>query len=211
MIILHRAYILALLLLTDLIYCQDSLSKKVKEPYFRKEEILHNGKRYRKYNSYVTLGGGYLGSSMRDDVQKTVGFDFHFHIRRQYFQTGLQMSGDEFLSNNNVQAHLGYGLRKEKATANYAVFGGITYYTGVIGILDSAQGSVPKYYQGIGFYASAQAVLKLSYDLGAGMELFGEINQDQTMGGLRFILFFSGSYRGPKKNFNPNVRSEQIK
>ena len=54
--------------------------------YFRKEEIIHDGKRYRKYNDYLTIGGSFFNSSLRSAGQQGVGLDFHFHIRRQYFQ-----------------------------------------------------------------------------------------------------------------------------
>jgi hypothetical protein len=184
---------------------------KKKPEYFRKEELIFDGKRYRKYNNYVTVGGGFLVSSLRDDVDKGVGADFHFHIRRQYFQAGVLMSGPEFLSNNNVQGHFGYGLRRERANSNLAIYGGVTYFTGVVTLSDSALGIVPYYYDGVGLYLSAQAITKLTYDIGAGAEAFAEYSRRQQIIGFRIILFFSGGYRGPKKNFNPNVRSETPK
>jgi len=157
------------------------------------------------------MGGGALASSFRSDIQENIGFDYNFHIRRKYMQIGILMSGDRFLSNNNIEAHIGYGLRKETKQANLSVYGGITYFTGVIGIPDSAQGSIPFYYQGIGAYFSAQAIKKITYDIGLGVEFFGEYNHTQRILGFKFVLFFSGSYRGLKKNYNPNVRSENKK
>jgi hypothetical protein len=118
------------------------------------------------------------------------------------------MSGAEFLSNNNIQGHLGYGLRKEKNTSNFAIFGGLSYFTGVIAIEDPKFGLIPLYYQSAGVYFSAQAIIKFTYDIGMGVEAFGEYSPSQSSLGIKFIMFFSGSYRGPKKNFNVNVRSE---
>ncbi|MBK9285528.1 MAG: hypothetical protein IPM51_14600 [Sphingobacteriaceae bacterium] len=163
---------------------------------------------YRKYNNYATFGAGYLSSSRRSDISKTIGIDFQFHIRREQFQIGMNMSGPEFLSNNNLQGHFGYGWRKEKNKSNIAVFGGLSYYTGVLAIEDTALGIIPYYYEGFGLYASAQFITKFTYDIGMGIEGFGELSPGQSSIGIKFILFFSGAYRGPKKNYNVNVRSE---
>lgn len=177
---------------------------KKKPPYDRKEEIIHNGKRYRIHNNYLTLGGGFLNASNRGESQKTLGIDFQFHIRRQHFQTGVMMSGPDFGDNNHVQGHVGYGYRREGRYSNLAAFAGANYFTGVEGVA----GSPPVFYQGAGGYACIQAVSKFTYDIGLGIELFVDVSKRQNMFGFRIIAFFSGSYRGPKRNFNPNVRSE---
>ena len=182
-----------------------------KPPYDRKEEILHAGKRYRIYNNYLTIGGSFFNSNLRTDVQKGVGLDYHFHIKRHYFQTGFSISGYEFLENNQTQARFGYGYRKENANVNLAFFGGATLFTGVYGVADTAGTSKPEFYSGVGAYVCAQAVKKLSYDIGIGAEVFAELNYKQAAVGIKILMFFSGAYRGPKKNFNPNVRSENRK
>lgn len=167
---------------------------------------------------------------MRANEQKNIGINYHFHIERQYFQMGLMMSGEEFLSNNQVQGHFGYGWRKENGKINFAVFGGVTYLNGVIGRTDTVGNPFPEYYSGAGLYASAQIITKLSYDIGIGLEAFVESDKIaqvpssynwlrgapvfrksgdlQQIAGFRIILFFSGAYRGLKKNYNPHVRSE---
>ncbi|MBI2721856.1 MAG: hypothetical protein HYX39_06745 [Bacteroidetes bacterium] len=184
----------------------------MKQPeYDRKEEILNEGKRYRLHNNYLTFGGGILQTSLRTSEQKALGVDFHFHIKRQYFQAGIIMSGEQFLSNNNIQAHLGYGLRKETPKINLAAFAGLSYYTGVIGGLDTSGKSVAVYYAAPGLYISGQAITKLSYDIGIGLEIFGEVSKFQAIAGFKIILFFSGAYRGLKKNYNPHVRAENNK
>jgi hypothetical protein len=187
------------------------LAQEARPKFDRKEEIIYEEKLYRLYNNYVTFGAGFLESNIRKDVQRLIGFDFNFHIRRQYFQAGISMSGAEFLSNNNVQAHFGYGLRRETARSNFAVYGGLSYFTGVVGRSDSTGASYPLFYQGTGLYVSGQAITKLAYDLGGGVELTAEYSRQQRLVGLKFILFFSSAYVGNKKNFNPNVRSENRK
>ena len=133
-----------------------------------------------------------------------MGIDFQFHIRRQNFQIGGMMSGNEFQSNNNLQFHVGYGYRREKKTNNLAAFIGPSYFTGVEG--DSSSGA--KFYDGFGLYGCIQGVTKFTYDIGLGGELFAEVNYKQKLYGFKIILFFSGAYKGNKKNFNANVRSE---
>jgi hypothetical protein len=175
-------------------------------PYVRREEILYDGKRYRLYTNYLTMGAGFLSSSIRNNAQKMVGADYQFHIKRQYFQAGVAMSGTEFLSNNNVEVHVGYGLRRERNMTNLAAFIGPTLFTGVQG---TPGVSDPSIYNGWGGYVCLQAVSKfVSYDIGLGGELFAEVSEKQTLLGFKIIVFFSGAYRGVKRNFNPNVRAE---
>jgi hypothetical protein len=212
-------------------FSQKEKPKEEKPPYDRKEEILYAGKRYRLYNNYITAGGGFMSSSIRDKEQKNIAINYHFHLRREYFQAGLMMSGEDFLSNNQVQGHFGYGWRKETSKINLGVYGGLTYLNGVIGRTDTVGNPYPEYYSGAGLYLSAQIVTKLSYDIGIGLEAFVESDKMaqvpsnyrwyegapvfkksgsyQQVAGFRLILFFSGAYRGLKRNYNPNVRSER--
>ena len=175
--------------------------------YDRQEEIINKGKRYRIHNNYLSLGGGFLNSSIRKDIQKSINVDYQFHIRRQHFQTGLVISGNAFTGNNNSQLHIGYGLRKETQKTNLAFFIGITGVTGVQTISDSL-GIKPLFYDGYGAYSSIQLIKKITYDIGFGIEFFGETSQVQNIIGAKMILFFSSSFRGNKRNFNPHVKSE---
>lgn len=177
---------------------------KKKESYYRKEEIVYDGKLYRVHNNYLIFGGGVLSSNIRDITQRVIGIDFHFPIQKYHFQVGVVMSGDYFTSKNNLQAHLCYGIRKENTKSNIAAFIGPSLYTGVVA--DAA--GEPLFYEGVGAYVCFQVIAKLYYDIGIGAELFGEVNPDQSMVGIKVIAFFSGSYKGPKKNYNPNVRAE---
>jgi hypothetical protein len=182
---------------------KDSLKKGMPD-YYAKEEVIYEGKRYRIHNTYLTAGGGFLNSSIRPQGQKAIGIDFHFPIRKLHFQMGGVMSGEDFGSNNNVQLHVGYGYRRETRSTNLAAYIGPTVFQGVTGDI----GSPPEFYSGAGGYVCLQAVSKFTYDIGVGIELFGEINYKQGMFGFKVIAFFSGAYRGPKRNYNPNVRAE---
>lgn len=181
--------------------------KNARNDYFAKEELIFAKKRYRIHNNYLTIGPGLLSASSRSQLQKNIGVDFQFHVRLQHFQAGVLMSGDEFNSNNHLQGHVGYGIRKESQFRNFAFFAGPCFASGVLTRSDST-GKRPVFYQSFGAYISAQAVAKITYDFGLGFELFGEAIVDQSMIGLRVIAFFSSAYVGPKKNINPNVRSE---
>lgn len=185
------------------------LDQNNKPKYFRKEEIIYYGKRYRVHNNYLTFGPGILRSNIRSNAQKMIGIDFNFHIRMQHFQAGVLMSGEDFGSNNNVQAHLGYGKRWETKSTNFAFFAGPSYLTGVVAYNDPVLGTIPEIYTNVGIYGSVQAVTKFAFDFGIGAELFAEYSTKQTMAGIKLIAFFSGAYVGPKRNYNPNVRSEK--
>lgn len=186
---------------------KDSLRPPMPD-YYRKEEIIVNAKRYRIHNSYLTFGPGFLSNNLHTQSSRAVGIDFQFHIRRQHFQVGVMMSGPDFSSNNDVEGKLGYGFRKETRSYNIAAFAGVNYFTGVRTLLDTADNPIPEYYSGIGGYACIQAVKKFAYDFGLGGELFAEVSGRRRVFGFKIIAFFSGAYRGPKKNYNPNVRSE---
>jgi hypothetical protein len=76
---------------------------------------------------------------------------------------------------------------------------------------DSLDNITPEFYQGIGGYLCIQAVKKVAYDFGIGGEFFAEISPKRRMFGFKIIAYFSGAYRGPKRNYNPNVRAEYSK
>lgn len=189
-------------------WSQQPASKEMPE-YYRKEEILLYGKRYRIHNNYLSFGPGFISSTLRSTSQKGLGVDFNFHIRRQYFQVGALMSGETVGSNNHLQAHICYGYRKETKTSNLAFYAGPNYYSGVVTQSDPLLGIYPSYYTGYGVYACAQGIYKLAFDIGIGGEVFAELSSRQNMFGFKLIAFFSGAYVGKKKNYNPNVRAER--
>lgn len=170
-------------------------------PFNRKEEIVFDSKRYRKYNNYLTFGGGLLYSSVRNIDQRVVAADFQFHLQKQYFQLGFLMSGRNFLDNNNLQAHVCFGKRIEKEKMNLALFVGPSYSKFVTAKQDTSGAFFPVVTTGMGGYVCLQAIYKVKYDVGIGIELFGDFTAKQQMGGAKLIVFFSGAYRGVKRGF----------
>lgn len=85
------------------------------------------------------------------------------------------------------------------------MFGGPSLFTGVEG---TPGVTTAKLYSGVGAYFVFEAVFKFKYDIGLGVDIFGELSTKRNMGGAKLILYFSSAYRGIKGNYNPNVRSE---
>jgi len=204
---LHKINLILVLfiLFSNFIKGQEKDSSDTKRRrYNRKEEIEVENNRYRVHNNYLSLGAGFVESNLRDNTQLTAAADYQFRIRYQKFQIGAMMSGDELFSNNYLQVHAGYGWRKENTKTNFSTYIGPTYFSGVAG----KQGQEPDLFTGFGLYATVQAVIKIKYDIGLGVELFGEVNYKQSYLGVKFVAFFSGAYRGVKKRYNPNVRTK---
>lgn len=200
-----RLGILFLFLISSFVHAQkDTL------PYDRTEEILDKGKRYAFHNNYLTGGFGFSGTKIRDVEQATLGIDFVFHIKRQHFQAGVLMSGNEFRSNNNLSGHLCYGYRIENHKSNIAFFAGISQNKGAIPAHIDQTDTIPVfYYRNTGLYANISYVHKLTYDIGIGLEAHVEINKTQVFAGIKGIVFFSGAYRGKAKVFNRRVNPKR--
>jgi hypothetical protein len=189
-------------LIFGILYWLPNFAQKDTLPYNRKEEIVYDSKRYRKYNNYLTFGMGKGYTDVRRLMQSYINVDFQFHLQREYFQMGIFMSGDDFLRNNNIQGHICYGYRHEREKYNLAGFIGPSYSYFVTGRIDTSGYILPVVNNTLGAYVCLQAVYKLKYDVGVGIELFGDISPLQKMAGARMIIYFSGAYRGIKKGFN---------
>lgn len=176
-------------------------SQKDTLPFNRKEEVIYDSKRYRKYNNYLTFGVGKGYSDVRRLDQSYINLDFQFHLQREYFQAGFFMSGDEFLQSTNIQGHICYGYRHEKEKYNLAAFVGPSYSYFVTGSTDTSGVTTVKAHSVIGGYVCLSAVYKVKYDVGLGIELFGDFSSQQKQGGARIVLYFSGAYRGVKRGF----------
>lgn len=176
-------------------------SQKDTLPFNRKEEVIYDSKRYRKYNNYLTFGVGKGYSDVRRLDQSYINLDFQFHLQREYFQVGLFMSGDEFLQSTSIQGHICYGYRHEKEKYNLAAFVGPSYSYFVTGSTDTSGVTTVKAHSVIGGYVCLSAVYKVKYDVGLGIELFGDFSSQQKQGGARIVLYFSGAYRGVKRGF----------
>jgi hypothetical protein len=171
------------------------------QPYNKKTEIKLDGKKYRIYNNYVTLGIGKGYNSIWNSGFITTGADFNFHIQKTYFQMGGYVQGPSFYNKQQVQLHGAAGYRKESYKYFWAAFGGLSYSNGFYPfMLKDAKGedSVTTYpiMSQVGVYTAVQFFYKLKFDYGIGLTLFGDINSKQYFVGARVELFFSGAYRG---------------
>ena len=178
-------------------------------PYNRKQELVYDTKRYRKYNNYITFGGGPLYSTVRAKDQKVLAADFNFHLQKNYFQFGFLMSGADFLANNNVQGHICFGKRYETEKMNLAVFAGPSLSKFVVAKQDSTGSYYPEVTDVLGGYICLQAIYKIKYDVGIGGEIFGDFSSAQQFGGLKIIVFFSGAYRGQYRGFKSMPKTKK--
>lgn len=178
----------------------DKLKQMYAETYDRKREIRLDGKKYRIYNNYVTFGIGKGYNTVWSRFFHATAADFHFHIRKTYFQTGGYLQGRNFYDRQQIQLHLAPGYRRESYQYFWAAYGGFSYSNGYYPVsLQNAAGTDTVIYDLMsepGLYAAIHAFYKLRFDYGIGLTLFGDINKRQSMVGARIELFFSGAYRG---------------
>jgi hypothetical protein len=158
-----------------------------------------DNKKFQYYNNWLTIGGGgQQNLTYKRELGFAGGLDFNFHIKKNYFQAGTLLSGERFGSYNNYQLHLGYGKRFEDKDYHFAAFLGVSYSTGnQITMIDSTK-YIKRTFNQPGLYIQGEIVKKITYDVGMGASLFIDWNQEQSMVGLRFILYFSGAYTGKK-------------
>jgi hypothetical protein len=160
--------------------------------------VINNNK-FHYYNNWLTIGGGWQQNLT---YQRNLGFagglDFNFHIKQYYFQSGVMITGESFGFYNNYQIHFGYGKRFEDKDYHFAAFIGLSYSEGAqINQIDSIRYTTKPYGQA-GIYIQGEVVKKITYDIGAGVSLFGDFNKEQSIVGLKFMLYFSGTYSGKK-------------
>ncbi len=166
--------------------------------------FIINNKKFQYYNNWITGGlGGQQNLTYKRELGFAGGLDFNFHVKHNYFQAGVLLSGVRFGSYTNYQFHSGYGKRFEDKDYHFAAFIGVSYSTGTtITQIDSAKYS-RKTYSEPGLYIQGEVIKKITYDVGIGVCMFADWNQEQSMIGLRFILYFSGAYLGKKnKEYN---------
>jgi hypothetical protein len=179
----------------------DKLKQLYAEPYDRKKEIRLEGKKYRIYNNYVTLGAGPGYNSAWKSVFLVSGADFNFRIQKARFQAGTYLQGQNFNTRQQIQLHFGGGYRKESYKYFWAAYGGFSYSIGSYprSFVSDFTGKDTTIYPTMrepGLYAAAQLFYKLKFDYGIGATVFGDVNGKQYVAGIRIELFFSGAYRG---------------
>lgn len=162
-----------------------------------------NNKKLRYYNNWLTVGGGFNQNlTYKRKIGFAGGLDFNFHLKQHYFQLGTFISGEQFGFYDNYQFHLGYGKRYEDKDIHFAGFAGLSYSTGYAKVGDSVY---TRPFTQPGIYAQIEAVKKITYDVGAGLTFFVDWNQEQAIFGAKFIVYFSGAYRGKKYNDGKSV------
>ncbi len=160
-------------------------------------EFVMDNKKFKYYNKWFTLGAGVQQNlTYKRDVGFTGGADFNFHIKRNYFQAGLEVMGETATNFTNYEFHLGYGARYEDKDVHFSAFIGPSYSTGYAKMYDTIYSRA---YSLPGMYGQVEIVKKIAYDVGIGVALYGDVNKEQTLVGFIGILYFSGSYRGKKR------------
>jgi len=168
------------------------------------EEIDYDGKRYRVYNNWLSVGPGAGYNSHWPKDERNLGVDFSFHIKKSYFRVGAFSSGARLraANTNNYNFHIQYGLRKEDIKYNVSAFLGpsLSYFKrplsdstqfGLNNVLDNV-------YNEFGFHACIEVVYKIKYDVGIGGQVFCDYNRVQFVYGVRLIAYLSSAFRGAK-------------
>lgn len=195
---MNRIYIIVLVLLNGL----GLFSQNDSTVFNPKKEIVYEGKRYRVYNNWLSIGGGAGYNTKWPKDEKNLAADFSFHIQQYYFRLGAFMSGRDFTASNNYNFHAGIGLRKEQKKYNLSAFMGPSTSNFRRPLSDSVTYNLNTVYNELGLYTCVEAVYKLKYDVGLGGQIFCDYNRVQMVYGVRLILYFSSAYRGVKYGYN---------
>jgi len=157
--------------------------------------FVYKNKKIKYYNNWITGGAGIQQNlNYKLPLGFAGGLDFNFHVKQHYFQLGTVITGEKFGFYNNFQLHAGYGKRHEDASYHFAGFVGISYSMGYSKV-DSIYSNP---YSKPGIYIQGEVIKKITYDVGIGVTLFADFNQEQSIIGARAILYFSGAYKGKK-------------
>jgi hypothetical protein len=180
---------------------KDSVSVQKKDTFNRKKEIVYDGKRYRVYNSWLSVGAGANYNTRWPKDEKNTAVDFSFFVKQHYLRMGGFMSGRDFTAANNYSFHLAYGFRKEAIKYNLSAFVGpsLSYFRRPLS--DSTNYNLGTVYNEVGGHAVLEAVYKVKYDVGIGGQIFCDFNRVQMVYGVRLIVYFSGAYRGIKPGY----------
>jgi hypothetical protein len=197
-------FLLALSLCTRAFSQYDNSGRRIVEknttPLQRKldSSFVYKDKRYQYYNNWFTAGAGVQQNlTYNRELGFVAGLDVQLHIKQHYIQTGLLIMGPHYGSYNNYQVHLGYGKRFEDQDIHFSFFAGLSYNSGYTTVMvDTVE--TYRTFQQPGLYFQSEIIKKIKYDIGVGFSLFGDFNQEQSIMGLRGILYFSGAYNGRK-------------
>ncbi len=168
------------------------------KPRWKRDTIVGDNV-FKEQNNWVSGGAGVGKNSQFGGSQFAGGLDYNFHLRMEYFQFGVLVTGDQFGEYNNYEFHLCYGKRKENVNYNFSYYGGLSYcfFYQRFAPNDYSENST----NAIGLYGNAQLIYKLTYDVGIGPGVFIDINTKEVVEGLKLDLYFSGAYRGKKDTY----------
>jgi len=188
---LRSFYIVAFVLLSFLVIAQP------KGEFDHKKEITYDGKRYRVFNNYITVGGGTEYNTFIGGNNLNLGGDFNFHLQAIYFQAGGFLAGGTFGNWNHAQMHAAIGKRFEMKKFNMAGYLGGSYSSINRPFYDSLNKVyISRTLKPLGLHAEVQFTYKFKYDVGVGICLFSDINKAQSVYGLRLELYFSSAFLG---------------
>lgn len=186
-----------------------SQADSLKPVFDRKKEIVYDGKRYRVYNNWLSIGAGAGYNTRWPKDEKNIGVDFSFHIKQYYFRMGGFMSGADFRESNNYSLHACFGLRKETNKYNLSAFIGPSSSYFRRPLKDTTNYNLNTVYNELGAHACIEAVYKFKYDVGLGGQIFCDYNQVQMVYGVRLIVYLSGAYRGIKPMARPITKQKK--
>ncbi len=192
-----QLYFIALCLIAapSIVWSQNNNSTSEDEDDLKKE-IIYDNKLYRLYNNWLSFGAGPAKNSDIPNIQFAIDVDYNFHIKKQYFQVGTLLSGDDFGTYNNVQGHICYVRRKENTKMNFSYLAGPSFTKGYE-YRDSVFSN--KAFTAMGLYACVQLIAKIKYDVGIGSGIFADVNGKRSIIGIRLDFYFSNSYKGGEK------------
>jgi hypothetical protein len=185
-------------LVVFLLFSAPLFSQKRDSIYDPKKQVIIKGNKFKYYNNWISAGAGYSDNFTRYGQEFTLGADYNFHIRMEYFQLGFYFNGERFGEYNNYNYHAGYGRRIENNAFNFSAFAGLAVSTGYKKKNDIFNTDLT--YTQLGLYTCVQAIKKLTYDTGIGISVFYDINPYQNIGGARLDIYFSGAYKGKSVN-----------
>ncbi len=161
--------------------------------------VVDNNK-FQYINNWFCFGGGVQQNlTYKRPLGFVGGADLNFHIKRNYFQVGALITGRSFAHYNNYQIHFGYAKRFEDHDYHFAAAAGISYSAGFQTIIIDSVTSTYRSYDRAGLYIQGEVIKKVTYDVGLGVCLFADWNKEQSMIGLKFLMYFSGAYTGKKQ------------
>lgn len=167
-----------------------------------KGRIVYKDRIYRQNASYLTFGYGAGYGFESEYIEQNMTLSYQHFIKQVGLQIGYHSSSDTKIWWRSYQKlndlFLGVGKRWEGARYNFSVFGGPSLaYGSYIAWNDVRQKDWAYGFTTGGLHAEVQATYKITYDIGAGLSLYGSVNRFYSVAGAQIHLFFSTAYVRP--------------